>query len=319
MNLACYGAGQGAEAYLGALARRPDVSLAAVADNDQRAAERLAAAWGAPTFSEMETLLEEVRPDALLICVEPSLQDRAVTLAVANRLPFLVEPPGSIDYHAALRLRREIETAGLVNAVGFWPRFADVVQEAMAYVGAHPVPLTLGWWLTGQNTDAAITANEILVTKACVMLDAMCRFCGSVTQVRALTPGVGDRRNGIICELAFESGTTGILTCACFSRPMPRQDLELMGADWHLTFRRGFSRLEVVEQNKTILLCCQNNPFESLLTDFLASAASGQATGSGADYGDAVRILAIGHAVRESAQTGQSVNLADLEQAEHRD
>jgi len=89
-----------------------------------------------------------------------------------------------------------------------------------------------------------------------------------------------------------------------------------MGADWHLTFQNGFSSLEVVEQRKTTFLRCQNDPVDGLLTEFLASVATGQATSAAADYGDAVRLLAIGRAVRESMATGRAVSLAEWHAAE---
>jgi predicted dehydrogenase len=316
MNVACCGANHAAEIYLRALARRPDVSLAGIAANDQQAAERLAAGWRAPVFGETETMLEQSCPEALLVCVEPFLQDRAVALAVARRIPFLIEPPGGFDHQTAAALCREVDAAGLVNAVGFRPRFADIVQEARDYVGAHPVPLALGWWLAGRNT--ALAADEILATEACIMLDTMCRFCGSITQVRALAPRIDGQRNGIIVELSFDSGTSGILACTGFSRPVPRHELELMGADWHLTFQNGFSTLEVVEQKKTTLLRCQNDPVDGLLTEFLASVATGQSTRVAADYGQAVSLLAVSQAVRESIATGREASLGNRQAAEPR-
>lgn len=146
-TLAFFGAGPQAGQYLDALARRPDVAVAAVCDLDRRAAEQTAAGWGARVFLSYEAMLEEVQPEALWVCVPPHLQGNVLLKAAERGVPFFVDPPGALDFPHARLCARLVAEKRLVTAVGFPTGFADVVREAREYLGANPVPLALGRWL----------------------------------------------------------------------------------------------------------------------------------------------------------------------------
>jgi predicted dehydrogenase len=144
-NIAFYGAGDRATPYLKALGRRTDVQITAVCDLDHRAAEQVAAGWGATAYLSYEAMLQESRPDALWICVEPHLQGDILLKAAEQGIPFFVEPPGALDFDRARLYARAVADRNLVTAVGYRTRHTDVLQEAREYLGANPVPLALGW------------------------------------------------------------------------------------------------------------------------------------------------------------------------------
>src|SRR5437868_2806385 len=133
MNVAFYGTGPRAQPYLQALARRPDITLTGVCDPDYRAAEATAAGWRAKIYPSCEAMLEEARPDALCICSAAHLQAEVIVQATERNIPFLIEPPGAVDYDHARVYGRQIARSKLVTAVGFTMRYADVVQEAREY------------------------------------------------------------------------------------------------------------------------------------------------------------------------------------------
>src|SRR5262249_54180343 len=147
INLAFYGAGEAARPYLDALARRGDVQLIGVCDFDRRAAEQIAAGWGARVFLDHQTMLQEVHPDALWVCVPPSLQGDVLPRAIEQRIPFFVLPPGAADHERALQYGGLTREANLVTSVGFPAAYTDVAREAREYIGTSVVPLAVGWWL----------------------------------------------------------------------------------------------------------------------------------------------------------------------------
>src|SRR5262249_6226487 len=147
INIAFYGAGEAARPYLDALARRGDVQLVGVCDLDRRSAEQVAAGWGAPVFLRSEAMLQEISPDALWVCVPPSLQGDVLPRAVEKRVPFFVQPPGATDHERAVQVGRLVREANLVSGVGFSAAYTDVAREAREYVGTNVVPLAVGWWL----------------------------------------------------------------------------------------------------------------------------------------------------------------------------
>ncbi len=309
-NLAFYGAGDRARPYLDALARRADVNVAAVCDLDRRAAEQSAAGWGARVFLSYEAMLQEVRPDALWVCVAPHLQGDVVLRAAERGIPFFIEPPGALDYERARLYGRRVAEAGLVTAVGFATRFTDVVQEAKQYLGANPLPLALGWWLRPSGDDTVTTAAGLLWNDACRLVDLLRHFCGEVRRVRALQPG--DAPGGTIVQLEFAGGSAGVLTCALFARPEPRVEVELLGEGWFMGFGDGLTALRLVERDRTTILRCQNDPAGDHAAAFLDAVAAGKPDGLATGYGDALRTLAVCQAAAVSAREGRAVSLEEV-------
>lgn len=309
-NVACYGAGERARPYLEALARRPDVRLAAVCDHDRRAAEQSAAGWGARVFPSCETMLADARPDALWVTVAPALQDEAVHRAVDLGIPFFVEPPGAADYERARRCAGRVAEAKLVTAVGFPARHTDLVQEARQYLGTHPLPLALGWWLRPAADEAVTTAAGLLWAEAGRLVDVLRFFCGEVTRVQALQPATTP--GGLVIQMQFATGSIGVLTCAAFARPEPRVELELLGDGWFLGFGDGLATLRLVERDRTTILRRLNVPAEDQVGAFLEAVAAGDAAAVPGNYADALRTLAVCHAAELSAREGRPVMVEEV-------
>jgi predicted dehydrogenase len=314
VKLAFYGAGDGARPYLEALGRRPDVQLTAVCDLDRRAAEQTAAGWGAQVFLSYEAMLEEARPDALWVCVDPHLQGDVLLRAAERGIPFFVRPPGAVDYRRARVYGQRVREANLVTAVGFAGRHADVVQEAREYLGTHAIPLALGWWLAPAAGEQVAGAAALLWTDACQLVDALRFFCGEVVRVRALGAGAGPTPGGLVVQLEFASGCVGVLTIATFARPEPRVELEMLGEGWSIGFGPELATLRLAESDKTTILRCLNNPAADQAAAFLEAVAGGERAGVVVDYAEALRTLAVCQAADVSAREGRPVSLAEVEE-----
>src|SRR5262249_7697241 len=165
---------------------------------------------------------------------------------------------GALDYQRASIYGLQIAKRNLVTAVGFATNYTDVVREAREYVGAHPVPLALGAWLRPARDEHVTTADGLLWSEACRLVDALRFFCGEVMLVRAAHAGT--EAGGLVVQLEFANGCVGMVTCAVFNRPEPRVELELMGEGWALSFGDDFSPLRLVESDRTTSLRCMNQP-----------------------------------------------------------
>src|SRR5437870_1307396 len=98
LRVAFFGTAARAQPYLRSLERMPDAALVAACDPDSRSAAAAALPWSARVFESQVRMLEDARPDALWICVEPQLQADAVDQAVALEVPFFILPPGALEY-----------------------------------------------------------------------------------------------------------------------------------------------------------------------------------------------------------------------------
>jgi len=308
-RIAFFGVGDAARPYLDVLGRRSDVNLVGVCDLDRRAAEQVAAGWGATVFPSFDTLLAEPL-DALWICVAPSQQGEVIPRAVERRVPFFIVAPGALDYPRAVQFARAVQEAKLVTGVGFPTAYTDIVREAREYVGTNVVPLTLGWWLRPARDDNAPAATALLWNEACLLIDVLRTFCGEVKQIHAFAAGTTtepDQHGGMVLHLAFVRGTIAVVTLATFPRPEPRVELELIGEGWTLTFESGLRSLRVVERDKTTILRGLNNPVEEQCATFLDAVKRNEPGVVPCGNLDALVTLHICHAARESARLGQPV------------
>jgi predicted dehydrogenase len=313
LKAAFYGAGPQAQPYLQALARRPDVAVVAFCDPDSRAAEQAAAGWGASLFPACPAMLAETRPDVLWICVEPHLQDDAVGQAIERRIPFFAEPPAAANAERARLQARTLAAADLVTTVGFSNRYADLAQEAREYLGTNPVPLALAWWLASYRQETVLSAETLLWNDGCRYIDVLRLYCGEVQTVHALTTKCGSDRGGLVVQLEFAGGSTGLLTCTTYARPEARREIELLGPGWSLTFNGDLNRLRLDERDKTTILYRLNDPAADHVTAFLAAVVAGNPQAVACSYQDAWRTLAICQAAAISAREGRTVTLAELD------
>jgi myo-inositol 2-dehydrogenase / D-chiro-inositol 1-dehydrogenase len=315
VRVAFYGAGEQARPYLDALARRADVQLAGVCDPVRRAAEQVAAGWGAPVFLDADSLLEQALPDALWVCVPPDLQRDVIRKAATRRTPFFVDPPGAPNYELAIEYGKLIHEGRLVTGVGFQAAYTDVAREAKEYLGTNVVPLVLGWWLRPAREAASASALELLWNEACVLIDAIRYFTGEVARVHAFAAGNSPKpelAGGLVLHLQLARGTVAVLTLATFPRPEPRVELELSGEGWSLAFGEGLNHLRVAEQDKTTILKRLNRPVEDQVTTFLEAVATGEPTAVPTGFADALATLAVCEAAAASLREGRAVEVSEI-------
>ncbi|WP_255329421.1 glycosyltransferase [Paracoccus albicereus] len=147
VRLGFIGAGGIAQRHFGVLETMTDVRVVAVADPDRRRAEDAAQRMGATAFDDHETMLAEAEIDAVYICVPPFAHGAAERACIARGLPFFVEKPLSLDLQLAEEIAAEVETAGLITAVGYHWRYLDTMDEARRHLENNPAHLIQGFWI----------------------------------------------------------------------------------------------------------------------------------------------------------------------------
>jgi myo-inositol 2-dehydrogenase / D-chiro-inositol 1-dehydrogenase len=95
-------------------------------------------------------MLLEAAPDAVFVCVPPYAAPTMCRLLVDRGIPFLVEKPvAALDDNAACELAKDIESQGLVAAVGYQLRGLDYLDQVRDAIRLHPPPLVVARWLGG--------------------------------------------------------------------------------------------------------------------------------------------------------------------------
>jgi len=107
----------------------PNVDLVAVCDMDSTAVEREVAQRSARGYTDVERMLDEVRPDIVSIVVPTVLHYKMAMLAIERGVNVLVEKPIAISFDEAESMIRSARVAGVHLMVGHIERFNPAIQE----------------------------------------------------------------------------------------------------------------------------------------------------------------------------------------------
>jgi predicted dehydrogenase len=133
VRIAVAGAGMIGQAHIKRILEEPQAELAAIIDPSSKTTEQ-AKALGVPCFADLETGLQAVRPDGVVIATPNQLHVPNGLLAVQAGLPMLLEKPISDDVDSALKLVEAGEKAGVPILVGHHRRHSPLTQTAREIV-----------------------------------------------------------------------------------------------------------------------------------------------------------------------------------------
>ncbi len=123
------------------LKRSPRTEIAAYADPNPAAIERMAAQYGArPAFPSVEAALENMADiDAIVLANPPIGRKRQVTAAAERQLPMLIEKPLALELEEAAELVNIAESAHVPLMVGLNFRYLAVTRAALKLLDAGTV------------------------------------------------------------------------------------------------------------------------------------------------------------------------------------
>ncbi|MCK9361081.1 Gfo/Idh/MocA family oxidoreductase [Patescibacteria group bacterium] len=181
-----------------AYTRHPEVELAGICDRNPARASKAAKKWHTQAFDSVQTLMEEVKPDLVSICV-PDAQHISVLREVAAYKPKLVicEKPLSTnvsDARAIVRLYKKLKIPLVVNLSR---RFDPRIQETRtAFLKGK----------YGKALAATATYANGIIHNGTHMVDLLHFFFGKRVRQAALVrmPGLSSQDPGVGAFLAFE-------------------------------------------------------------------------------------------------------------------
>lgn len=128
IRVAVIGAGAMGRNHARVLAEMPGARLAGVADVALEAAEDIAGRYGIRAYGGCQALLDQERPDAVVIAAPTSLHETIALDVLARRIPALIEKPLASAVEDGRRIIRAAQTAGVPLMVGHIERFNPAVM-----------------------------------------------------------------------------------------------------------------------------------------------------------------------------------------------
>ncbi len=189
----------------------PEFELVAVCDLDGEKARQRAADYGAAgVFTDVEAMLDGVKPDGVCICGSPAMNHEVSLQVLTRGIPIFVEKPPAEDTQGAAELVEASKEAGTWGMVGFMKRFAPANRIVRGFMNSPEF---------GQFTSLTAihgcghheSVRNVLIFNAIHIIDLARFFAGEVKALQAYVCEPGPTRKAICANFRFQSGGLGQL------------------------------------------------------------------------------------------------------------
>jgi predicted dehydrogenase len=213
IRVAVVGAGGWGEQHARIFSRRGDTALVAVVGRTKDKTESRAAAYGTEGFTDIDAMLDAVRPDLVTVCLPNEGHFEATRHLLKRGIPLLVEKPLVFSLTEADELLDIAAANEVFFGINFNHRFAEPVQRALAAINAgrlgDPVFAT---WRFGGEANYGESPHANLIETQCHGLDMLEFLFGPISSVMAqMTNKTYGAFSTIAVALEFVNGAVGTL------------------------------------------------------------------------------------------------------------
>lgn len=132
MKFVIIGCGLIAGSHANAIRNCHDAQLAAVCGRRKEPAEKFAGELGCRAYTDVEAMLDEIRPDAAVVCTPTYLHEEHVAKCTERKIHVLCEKPLEKTPAACKRLLDKAESRGIVfmtaQVVRFWAGYVELKE-----------------------------------------------------------------------------------------------------------------------------------------------------------------------------------------------
>jgi predicted dehydrogenase len=305
-----------AAAYAAAGAR-----VVALCDVDGARATSLAAELRAAAYTDVEKMLDEMRPTVASVCTPPAAHVAPARAVASRGIPFLCEKPLAASVPQAEAILAAARAGGAACMVGFCHRFHEPVVQLKELLDAGEIGAPVlfrnrfAFHFEGVErtwfADPDVSGGGTLMDTSVHSLDLYRHLIGEITHVAAQLqtrmPGLRVEDNSVL----LVNGPAGVpgLVEASWSTPVGESVLVIYGTRGTVAVDYGAGDFGVAriqragEAAPTELPRSGRDRFAEEIKHFLAAVAGGQALSpSGADGLRALQIIAT--AYQAAAGTG---------------
>jgi myo-inositol 2-dehydrogenase/D-chiro-inositol 1-dehydrogenase len=304
MRIGLVGTGSVTQQHLRGFGATGRTELVGVVSRTRAGAETITSQHGGTGYDSLERLLDDGRPDAVVVCLPPYLNPAACRLLVERRIPFLVEKPlAATDDGAVSEIAAAVSAAGLVTAVGYQLRAVEFIPEVRRLLAEKPVQLVVGrwiddtppppWWGRTQEGGGQIVEQQTHQFDICRHLLGEGTVVGAAATGRSRSSVPGADITGVgSAVLHFESGAIGSFANAGIAPRGGVIDVQLISDGRVVTIRwHGWPtvtyELHVADEEGERSATATADPWLSQATAFLDGVESADVSRPFSTYPDA--------------------------------
>lgn len=194
-TFAIVGAGGISRSYAQAFVQGLPYEIVAVADINIQAATDVASLCGVEAYDDMDRMVKEQNPTAVIVCTPPSTHTEIAIRLMENGVHVLCEKPLAISTDEAIRMAESAQRLDRVFSMGSKFRFVADVQKAREIIDLG----ILGDIILYENTFAgfcdmsrrwnsnpAISGGGVLIDNGTHSVDILRFLLGSITELRVV-------------------------------------------------------------------------------------------------------------------------------------
>ena len=213
IRVAVVGTGGWAEQHTRIFSRRADTELVGVLGRDAGRTAARAAAYDTASFTDLDTMIEQTRPDLVTVCL-PNEQHFDTTLRlVKTGIPLLVEKPLVFDLAEADTLLAEAAARDLFFAINFNHRYAEPVARAHAAIASGVIGTPVfATWRFGGEANHGTSRHANLIETQCHGFDMLEYLVGPISSVAAqMTDATYGDFSTVALALEFRNRAVGTM------------------------------------------------------------------------------------------------------------
>ncbi|MGQ9683467.1 MAG: Gfo/Idh/MocA family protein [Anaerolineae bacterium] len=322
MRISFIGCGGIARHHADGLCKRDDVTFAGACDTEMGRAQDFAGQYGGAAFASVEEMLDQIRPDAVWICVPPFAHGAPELACAARRIPFLVEKPIANTMETALTVQEALERTRTLAAAAYMTRYRAGVARAREILAGDPAILLHGGWIGGTPGVAwwrikSLSGGQIL-EQTTHTFDLVRYLVGEPSLVYAVgtrgrvsdLPGY-DVEDASSVSIRFRNGAVGSLLSCCACQG---------GGGVHLTIAARQHYIQLSGWEHTAAIRHERHEGEERIegekdvfavedSAFMQAVETGDVIPVRSPYADAVKTLAFCLAANRSLETGEAVEV----------
>jgi predicted dehydrogenase len=214
LRVAVVGPGGWGQQHVRIFGVRPDTEVVAVVGRETDRTAALAAQARTIGFTDIDRMLEDIRPDLVTIALPNEHHFESTLKVVMAGVPVLVEKPLVFRLDEADQLLREAERQNLFFAINFNHRFAEPVRRAKAAIAAGLLGdlVFTSWRFGGEANPRSSHPHAQLIETQCHGFDMLEHLAGPIASVMAqMTNKTRGSYTTVAIAIEFTDGGVGSL------------------------------------------------------------------------------------------------------------
>lgn len=149
VRLAVVGTGWQGQGHLTTLRDIKEIQTVGVSDLNEVMLNKASNKFGVKGFTDYVEMLDEAKPDGVIICTPPEVREFLVREAAERGIHCFIEKPPAKNLEMAKQVEEILDRTGVINSVGFMYRYSRAVKKTKELIAGKRVALVRSAMLDG--------------------------------------------------------------------------------------------------------------------------------------------------------------------------